>query len=94
MNLFTKQEQTYRLMVTGQGKKDEEKGELRNLGLYKLYIQFVYIQLGLYVHIATFKMDNQQGPNVQHREICSMLHGSLDGRGVSGRVDTYICMYG
>ena len=32
-------------------------------------------------------MDNQQGPTEQHRELCSMLCGSLDGRGVWGRMD-------
>ena len=37
-------------------------------------------------------MENQQGPTVRHRELCSMLWGSLDGRGVWGRVDTGICM--
>ena len=37
-------------------------------------------------------MDNQQGPTVQHVELCSMLCGSLDGRGVWGRIDTCICM--
>ena len=37
-------------------------------------------------------MNNQQGPTVQHRELCSMLCGSLDGRGVWGRMDTCICM--
>ena len=44
------------------------------------------------VSIAMFKKDNQQGPTVQHRELCSMLCGSLDGRGVWGRKDTWICM--
>ena len=34
------------------------------------------------------KMDNRQGPTVQPREFCSMLCGSLDGRGVWGRMDT------
>ena len=37
-------------------------------------------------------MDNQQGPTVQHMELCSVLGGSLDGRGVLGRTDTFICM--
>ena len=37
-------------------------------------------------------MDNQQGPAVLHRELCSMLCGSLDGRGVWGSLDTCICM--
>ena len=27
-----------------------------------------------------------------HRELCSMLRGSLDGKGVWGRLDTCICM--
>ena len=37
-------------------------------------------------------MDNQQGPVVYHMELCSMLCGSLDGRGVWERMDTCICM--
>ena len=44
------------------------------------------------VFTAIFKMDNQQGPTVQHRELWSMLCCSLDGRGVWGRMDTCICM--
>ena len=36
-------------------------------------------------------MDNQQGPTVQHRKLCCILCGSLDGRGVWGRMDT--CMF-
>ena len=38
-----------------------------------------------------FTMDNQQGLTVQHRELCSMLYGSLGGRG-DGKMDTYIGM--
>ena len=34
--------------------------------------------------MAIFKMDDQQGPTVQHRELCAVLCGSLDGRGVWG----------
>ena len=37
-----------------------------------------------YVHTATFEMENQQGPTVERREPCSVLCGSLDGRGVWG----------
>ena len=37
-------------------------------------------------------MDNQQGPTVQHMDLCSMLCGSLDGRGVWGRKDSCVCM--
>ena len=43
-------------------------------------------------HTATFKMDNQQAPTVEHRELCSMLHDSLDGRIIWGRMDTCIRM--
>ena len=35
------------------------------------------------------KMDNQQGPTVQPMELCSMLCGILDGRGVWGRMYIY-----
>ena len=45
-----------------------------------------------HVHTALFKKDNQQGPTVQHREICSMLCSSLDGRGVQGRMDIFVCV--
>ena len=38
-------------------------------------------------------MDNQQGPTVKHRELCSMSCGSLErGEVVWGRMDTCICM--
>ena len=41
---------------------------------------------------AIFKMDNQQGPTVWHRELCSVLCRSLDEKGVEWRMDTYsIC---
>ena len=37
-------------------------------------------------------MDNQQGPTVEHMELCSTLYANLDGRGVWGRIDACICM--
>ena len=40
-------------------------------------------------------MDHQQGPAVQHRGLCSVLRGSLDGgAGVWGRMDTCVCVAG
>ena len=36
------------------------------------------------VHTAMFRMENPQGPAVGHRELCSLLRGGLDGRGVWG----------
>ena len=44
-----------------------------------------------HVHTAVFKMGNKQGPAVQHRELHSALCGSLDGKGVWGRMDTGTC---
>ena len=41
-----------------------------------------------HVHTAIFKMYNQQGSSVEHRELCSMICGSLDGRDVWGRMET------
>ena len=32
-----------------------------------------------HVHTALVKMDNQQGPSVEHMELCSMLCASLVG---------------
>ena len=41
-------------------------------------------------HTAVFNMENPQGPAVQHGDLCSMSCGSLDRRGVWGRMDTRI----
>ena len=43
-------------------------------------------------HTAVFNMENQQGPAGQHRDLCSVSCGSLDGRGVWGRRDPCTCM--
>ena len=45
-----------------------------------------------YVHSTIFEMDNQQGPTIQHRELCSVMwqpgwEGSL-------RENAYMYMYG
>ena len=39
-----------------------------------------------------FNMDKPQVPTVEHRELCSMLCGSLNRRRVWGRLDTCVCM--
>ena len=44
------------------------------------------------VHTDIFKISNQQGLTIEHRDLCSVLCGSLDGRGVWRRMDTCICM--
>ena len=45
-----------------------------------------------HVRTAIFKMNDQQGPTAQHRELCSMLCGGRDGRGVWGKMDPCTCM--
>ena len=44
------------------------------------------------VHTTILQVDNQQGPTVQHMELCSMLCGSLGGMEVWQRMDTRVCM--
>ena len=44
------------------------------------------------VHIIIFKLDNQQASTVEHRELCSVLRGSLDRRGLWERMNTRMCM--
>ena len=80
MNLFTKQKHTHRLENQLMAASREDGGR-DSQGVWDGH-----------VHTAIFKMDNQQGPTVQHRELCLMFCGSLDGRGVWGRMDTYLCM--
>lgn len=45
-----------------------------------------------HAHTAICELDDQQGPSVEHRELCSALHGSLDGREAAG--SRYTCKYG
>ena len=64
--LFTKQKQTHKLKECLRGRM---KGrDSQGIG-------------DRHAHTALFKMNNQQGPVVQHMELGSMLCGSLDGRG-------------
>ena len=37
-------------------------------------------ELGSDVHTAVFKMDNQQGPTVMHREVSLILCNNLNGK--------------
>ena len=72
--LISKQKQTHRLTFVGG--KDGGR-DVQGVGDQQ-------------VLTAVFKVDNQQEPIVQHRELCSMLCGSQDGRGIGGRIDTCI----
>ena len=58
MNLFTKQKQTHRLRKQTYGyQKGKGMGE-RQTGVWDQQIQTI-----------TYRMDKQQGPTVQHREL-------------------------
>ena len=89
MNLFTRQKQTHSLrQIYGYQKgKVGGKGQIGNLGLTYIYI-YIHIQIyginwefGIdtyaYKYISTFKIDNQQRPTVQHRELCSIFCNNL-----------------
>ena len=41
-----------------------------------------------HVHTAIFKIENQQGPTVWYRELCSILCNNLNGQ----RIDTRVCI--
>ena len=81
MNLFTEQIQTHRLRKQTYGSHKRKKGERDKLGVWDENI-----------HTTVYKIDRQQGPTVQHVELCSVLCSSLNGRGVWG--EWYMYMYG
>ena len=45
-----------------------------------------------HVHTAIFKIDNQKGTMVQHREHCSILCNKLNGKKIWRRIETYACV--
>ena len=47
--------------------------------------------LDWHVHSIIFKTDNQQGPMIQHRELCSVFCSNLNGKRIWKRIDT--CIY-
>ena len=51
-----------------------------------------YHLLVIKIYTTIFKMNNQQGPTVEHRKFYSMLCGSLDGKEVWGRMNLCLCM--
>ena len=42
-----------------------------------------------HVHTAIFKLDNQQGPTVYHRDLCSILCNKLNGKKIRKRIDHF-----
>ena len=39
-----------------------------------------------------FKMDNQQGPIIQHKEVCLVLCNNLNGKRILKRIDPCVCI--
>ena len=44
-----------------------------------------------HVHTAMFKIDRPR-TFIEYMKLCSMMCGSLDGRGVHGRMDSFVCV--
>ena len=45
-----------------------------------------------HIYISIFKIVNQQGPAVEHRELCSVFCNNLNGKRIWKRIDTCICI--
>ena len=54
------------------------------------WLQAIYP--GLLTYVSEVKSPSAFHSQKSIAELCSMLCGSLDGRGIGGRMDTYICM--
>ena len=83
MNLFAGQKRTHGLREWtygcqrgwGGGSKEGRDG----LGVWDWH-----------VHAAIYKMDKQQGPTVEHRELCSVLCNNLNGKRIWKRIDIHV----
>ena len=60
----------------------------KDKGVYLLILNSLTLLFLLFIPTVIFKMDNQQGPTVQHMELCSVLRGNLDGKAVWGKMST------
>ena len=76
MNLLTKRKETHRLREQNYGCR--WGGTIREFGMDVCTLLYL-------------KWNKQQGSAVEYMELCSVVCGSLDRRGVWGRKDTCIC---
>ena len=59
--------------------------------LYPINLKWVaHPNLDQSVNAAVFKTDDQQGPTIQHRELCSTLGGGSDGRAAYIYIHVYV----
>ena len=63
---------------------------MTTINLLNIYHHIIYMR-SYHVHPAVFKMDDQQRPTVQHRELCSILH-SWNMKRIWKRIATCICI--
>ena len=60
---------------------------------YGGWVERIVMEFGKVMYTLLYlKWRREQEPTVEHRELCSVLCGSLNGSGVWGRRDTCICM--
>ena len=69
MNLFTKQKQTHRHRKQTYGYQWGKMGGGDKLGVWDQQI-----------HTTIYKIDKQEGPTVQHRELYSIFCDNLEGK--------------
>ena len=79
MNLFIKQKKTHSLREWTYGYQGKRMGGRHRLGVW-----------GGHALSAISKIDNQQSPIVQHRELCSILCNGLNGKIIWKRIETWI----
>ena len=75
VNIFTKQKKTHRLREFMVMQWRRDRLRVWNW----------------YIHIVTFKIDNQQRPTVSHRQHYSIVCNNLNGKRIWKRIDTHIC---
>ena len=79
MNLFTKQKQTFRLREGSSSCQIKDNRKRQGVWDGRIYT-------------ALFHMNIHQGPTEEQHRLHSSFCGSLDGKGIWGRMDTCICM--
>ena len=83
MNLFTKQKQSHRFQKQTYG---DQRGKLGGRGTLEVS----------HGHTTIFKIDNQQGPAVYHRELYPIFYYNLNSKwekALKNKIYIYICTY-
>ena len=70
--------------------KDSQTQRMNLCLLWGGLAEGICMEFGMDMGTLLCKMDNQQGPRIQHMAFCLVLCSSLDG-GAQGRLDTCVC---